>query len=233
MKTDDNVLWEDITPTGATVTIKFRESELDDSGRILLDACRQQSSHLNAILSPREGVIHVDVWDPQDTDDVVVVRVQSSIKWGERMRQFGVSGLDRSNWDGKSVGPQGDPIPSEEYIASVERAYEGTMDKVVRLWEVPHDIIRQVRRGELNGAAAFNAIGLELVTFCQGGAFTVWRDPDWVGQTEAAQAVGVALSTISTAVHQGRLPTWTDPDETNPRRATRVRLSQVKRIWGK
>lgn len=103
----------------------------------------------------------------------------------------------------------------------------------IKVWSVSHQVYsNRIRKGELSGTAVINAIGAELRQWLADGKFTVWVNPDWVSQTEAARAVSVAATTIRNAVRDGRLQTWRDTSEPNPRKQTRVRLSQVKRIWG-
>lgn len=177
----------------ATVTATIRVADLDDGGRALLDTLRRQSDHLAAILTERRGVVHADLWD-NDTlgsDDTISVRVRSRLPWSERARRYGVAGLmgaDIRSRSGKSyredsygttriprddamMGPQGDPIPTEDYIARVVAGYGDERGR--RRWEVPMDILRAVRTGAITGAEAINRAAAALAQWCEDGQYEV------------------------------------------------------------
>lgn len=218
--------------------IRFAESDLSEAGRRLLALVRGQSSHLAALLEAKAGRVYAVLDDGGvDSDDAVVVWVTDSLSFTERARRFGVAGLpphaQRTPPEFGAPDPDGErfPLPTEEYIASVERFYAGASAPGRRRWEPPAAIVRQVRRGELSGAAAWNALADAFFAWCQAGGFAAWRNPDWITQTEAAARAGVPLTTIRNAVRDGRLTSWTDPEEPNPQRATRVDAEEVERHW--
>ena len=176
-----------------TVTATIRVGELDEAGRWLLDALRRQSEHLATILAERRGVIHADLWDNDSlgSDDTISVRVRSRLTWSERARRFGIAGLMGSSIrtragktyredsygrtriprDEAMVGPQGDPIPTEQYIAECVRGYGD--EPVTSRWEVPPSITSGVASGDLSGAQGINQAAAELRRWCEEGEYQV------------------------------------------------------------
>lgn len=228
------------------IIIRFAESDLSDAGRTLLNLVRGQNSHLAALLAPNADlVVYAELSGHPDSDDIVTVQVVDRLSWGERARRYGVQGLSPAAWRGRDergmseLGEpdrDGDrfPIPSEKYIAAVEGFFEGETIPGRTRFEVPDAIVARVRRGELSGAAAWNALATEFEAWCESGGFIPWRNPDWITQTEAAELAGVALTTIRNAVRDGRLRAWTDPAENNSQRATRVsHADTLARRWGR
>ena len=221
-----------------TTTISFNINDLTDNGRHLLAAVTSQSRHLATILAPRDGRIDADVADGGDSDDVICVRVTDRLTWAERARRYGVSGLDASqvarDADGRPIlisAAEHAYLPTEEHIAGVERAW-GEVLRNTRLWEVPHDIVRRVRRDELAGADAWNAIAAAFVAWCAAGDFEVVISDDWITQTEAAALFGVTNNAVRQAVIRGSLPAWEDWREPNRQRCTRVSRAAAARLWG-
>lgn len=204
------------------VTIKFNLNELNNHGRDLLTAVTQQSAHLAAILAPRGGIIYAEIYDRRDSDDVVRVRVESSLTWAERARKHGVEGLDGSqvarDESGAPIRRGSAWLPTDEHIESVERFFEGMLDNQTTWFEVPSTTVSAVRSGKMEGAEAWNAIGAALADYCQEGDFVIWQNPHWVTQQEAATRVGVKPTTIYGAVQRGKLRTMTDPTAANPQR---------------
>ncbi len=218
-------------------TISFRTDDLTDNGRHLLAAVTSQSRHLATILAPRDGRIDADIAGGGDSDDVIRVRVTDRLTWAERARRFGVSGLDASqvarDADGRPIlinAAEHAYLPTEEHIAGVEQAW-GEVLRNTRLWEVPHDIVRRVRRGELAGANAWNAIADAFASWCAAGDFEVVISDDWITQTEAAALFGVTNNTVRQAVVRGSLPVWEDWREPNPQRRNRVSRATAAQIW--
>lgn len=215
-----------------SVIIKIRVADLDAAGQQLLDTARQQSSHLTTILQPRGGLLYAEI-NNEDTDDIIKIRVESLLTYAERAREFGIQGLERHPrvWSGKD-GPQGHPIPNEEYLQNIEQFYgPERVGGMTPYWYIPEHLVRQARSVPDEGARIINQAGEELRQWLDAGKFCVWRDPDWISQTEAAELAQVPTTTLRNAVRDGRLSTWEDPDEPNPQRRTRVRKSEVLKRW--
>lgn len=216
--------------------IKFSVDELTSDGRRLLAAVTAQNRHLATILRPRDGVVWAEIDGHPDSDDVVRVRVTDSLSWAERARKYGVSGLEAGD---VARDEAGQPImaaetwrPNEEYIEGVQRGFGDALART-REWNVPREIVGRVRRGELAGAAAWNAIAAEFAAWCEGGQFTVVIDPDWVTMTAAAEEFGVSQPQVTQAALRGQLATWEDWREPNPQKRRRVSRADARRLWGK
>lgn len=219
-----------------TTTISFNINDLTDNGRHLLAAVTSQSRHLALILAPRDGRIDADIADGGDSDDVIRVRVTDRLTWGERARRYGVEALDPAYVARDETGrpirrPEG-YLPTKDCIREIEAFYgDALADRNSRLWEVPRDIVRRVRRGALSGADAWNAIADAFVAWCDEGQFKVVIGDDWITQTEAAAEFGVTNNAVRQAVARGSLPSWEDWREPNPQRRTRVSRSTAAQIW--
>lgn len=219
--------------------IKFHADDLTDNGRHLLAAVTSQSRHLATLLRPRDGVVHADIAGHPDSDDVVRVVVQDILSYADRARRFGVEGLDAANVlrdaDGRPVrAAQGNYVPTNRFIANVERVYGDSLDSLAsRLWEVPAEIVARVRRGKLAGADAWNAIADAFAEWCAAGDFQVVISTDWVTMTAVADEFGVSLNTVRQAAARGSLATWEDWREPNPQRRTRVSRADAVRVWGR
>lgn len=235
MSTQPDPQWEEIpAPTPETLTVKFREDQLSDDGRFVLNAVRGQSPHMAMLLQERGGVVYADFFDSDalGSDDVVFVRVKSILSFRERALKYGIEALDPVEWSGK-LGPQGHPIPKEDYIDELETYYgEDINRKQPHRFEVPASLVRRVRRGQMGGAEAWNAFAEALMDYCRQGSFEIAASDDWITQTEAAELAGVPHSTIRSAVQKGQLRTWQDPAEANPQRRTRVSRQEVITKWG-
>lgn len=97
-------------------------------------------------------------------------------------------------------------------------------------WELPPELAAQAQAGTA-GAEIINVAGAKLRQHLDARRLRAWIDPDWISQQEAARLVGRPLSTIATAVYQGRLATWEDYRVSNPTHAKRVRRSEVAARW--
>lgn len=215
-----------------SIIVKIREAELNEDGQWLLATARHQSAHLAAILQPRSGLIYAEI-NNEDTDDIIVIRVESKLSYAERARTFGIQGMERHPrcWNGK-LGPQGWPIPTEEHLATLEAFYGADhQGGMTSRWYVPEPLVRRAQATPDDGARIINEAGSHLHQWLDAGQFQTWRDPDWMGQSDVAEAVGLSATTIRNAVRDGRLATWDDPTEPNPQRRTRVRRSEVLRRW--
>lgn len=101
-----------------------------------------------------------------ETDDLAnpIVHVRSKIGMAERMRRFGIECLgSRNDWSGK-CGPQGHPIPTEDYIQRVSTAYNDHHDTRT----ISAD---QYRRS--GTVAAINRAGRELRELIEQGEFEI------------------------------------------------------------
>lgn len=169
-----------------TIDVKFRESELSEAGKLFINAAKSQSELLSAILSPdKNGEIEATLWDNDELglDDTITIIVQSEITRAERMRIYGVMAVDESNAerdeDGNLTfrkGPEGDFIPSEEYIANIDKFFDDSPYEPDHRWEVPSWIIRDIRKGQLVGVEAINLIGGELIKYLENGQFKIKYD---------------------------------------------------------
>ncbi|MEO8286565.1 MAG: hypothetical protein ABI670_09035 [Chloroflexota bacterium] len=161
------------------VRVRVLESDLTDAGRMLLDAARRQSWLFEAALTPRQGVVRVQLSctgnqyldNECDCDDTFRVRVDDLLTWSERARLFGMDGMSRDRWSGK-MALRG-PIPTEAYIEDVVRMSGGDHKGHGTSWRVPFAIVAQVQRGTLQGADAINAAAEELREYCETGYFRV------------------------------------------------------------
>jgi hypothetical protein len=100
---------------------------------------------------------------PDDLTDPVV-RIVSTISWSERARQYGIECLsNRSDWSG-ARGPQGHPIPTEDYIDLVAGAYGD---------EPEHRIISLHPYRRLPLTEAINRAGQDLSDCLQEGCYAV------------------------------------------------------------
>ena len=199
------------------VIVKIVESDLNADGRWFLDIIRHQNNHLASLLQSRNGLIYAEIND-EDVDDILYVTVDDTLNYTERARRF----------SGVEVGSVEDST-----VQARERMFGMyAMTVVVRQrWLIPDPLIRRARQNPIDGAAIINAAADALRRWCAEGGFVVWRNPDWISQTEAASVAGVPLHTIRNAVRDGRISTWDDPDEPNPQRQTRVRRSEVLKRW--
>lgn len=195
--------------------IKIREDHLDEAGRWLLSLARHQDRHLAAILVSRAGLIYAELSD-EDTDDILRIRVDDLLGHAERSRRFGRSGESPASAE------------QQEAVYSLHARTPATR----RIWFVPAPLRAKARRNPDDGAAIINAAGAALRAWCDEGGFTPWRDPDWISPTAAASAAGVPRQTVVNATRDGRLAVWEDDTERNPHRRTRVRRSEVLRLWG-
>jgi hypothetical protein len=65
-------------------------------------------------------------------------------------------------------------------------------------------------------------------------AASIWTQGDeLITVTQAAELAEVRSNTVSGWINRGRLQSYVDPHEPNPRKATRVRRSDVERLAGK
>jgi len=155
------------------VSVTVAESELTPRAREFLSTLRRQSSHYTAILTPKDGMISLDLWDNDGlgSDDTIRIRVRDRLGYAARARRFGIEGLPRCNSTGE-CGPQGDPIPTEDYLRDVIAGY-GDDIGAVRFWDVPLGIIRAVRKGDIEGAEALDRCAAALARYCEDGEFEV------------------------------------------------------------
>lgn len=164
-----------------TIDVKFHESELTEHGGMLIDAAKQQSNFLNSILSTdADGYIYATLWDNDGLglDDTVSIAVRSVLTRSERMRKYGLEACppehaerDENGELTYRRGPQGDFIPSEKYVSGIVKFYGDEHES--RRWEIPNEIIRDIRRGVLAGASAINQAGEKLAEYLRDGQFEI------------------------------------------------------------
>jgi hypothetical protein len=138
---------------------KMEEDGLDENGRFFLSAAKTLHG---------DDLADIDVTNNHDdTDDATtpIVRLISTISASDRMRKFGVDGLQRSDWIGK-YGIGGALIPTEEYIANMCIGYGDAPEK--RAYEL------RVQRGE-SLVSAINRAGREIRNMIDRGAFSIAR----------------------------------------------------------
>ena len=159
-------------PTAEFVSVTVAEADLSPPAREFLATLRRQSDHLATILAARNGVVSLDLWDNDSLgcDDTIRVRVRDRLGYAARARRFGIEGLPRCNSTGE-LGPQGDPIPTEEYLHDLIVGYGDRHD--TRFWEVPRGIVRAVRACEIDGAEAIERCADALARYCEDGEFEV------------------------------------------------------------
>lgn len=140
------------------------EAQLTDAGREFIAHARgPMGDHLIAI----DTVCYLaqNRVDIGGGDDLAypVVHLTSAITFAERQRRFGVDGLSQSDWSGQ-IAPGRKPIPTEEYIAQIERAYGNPpCNRVVTL-------ARFCKHGQ-SLAEAINAAGAEVRHMIENGCF--------------------------------------------------------------
>lgn len=198
--------------------ITVNERDLNSDGAFLVEAARQQSKHLALIMSPNDaGYFPVILKSSPDSDDVLRIHVKSTITFKERAKKFGLGNLGS--------------CPSDDYLDDITRCYGEDLQRC-KFWEIHGRVIGLLYGRKISHADAVNIIGSELRQWLVDGCYEIAIDNDWVSQTQAANDVGVALTTVRNAVRDGRLKIWRDMSEKNPKRQTRVRLSDVIIIWG-
>ena len=158
---------------GLTRTILVRVADLNDDGAFFLDTCRRQSVHLAAILDERDGRVVVAVADSNalGSDDVPSVRVISNLTLRERALTYGMENLTTA----QSTGARGiaAPIPTNEYLERLGRAYGDLDRRDVRTWVLPHGEVSARRCARLDGATIVNGLGAALRAWCVRGQFSV------------------------------------------------------------
>lgn len=141
--------------------------DLSDAGKMVIEAAKRQSKLLNNSLSPKDGKIHVDLWEGYDfpSDDMLSVRLVSTISWRERCLRYGMPGLSKS--DISHMGEYGAPIPTDEYLDRVEAACdEPNPLRQDRCFEVTRESAEAYVQGKKTGAEVINQLGEEIQQFC-------------------------------------------------------------------
>lgn len=151
--------------------ISFDEQAINENARMLLAAVREQN---RLMVWENENTTSVVISDTEDSDDVLSIMVDDQLTWSERARKFGLSGLDPVNRSGE-FGPQGAPIPNEEYLQRVAAAFGD--EKNPRHFDVPDRIVRAVKAGKISGLEAINQIGDDFARFINDGEFSPRRSP--------------------------------------------------------
>lgn len=158
----------------AETEITFDRAHLTPEGASLIDIISRQSPHLRLFLDKGQAVLA----GPRDSDDVLVVVVESELTWIERTWLFGFDSLSPRDWSGKR-GLDGGFIPTEDYVRRFQRMYgdDPRRDKI-RTWEVPDEVVRAVRRGEIDSTEAINRAGAMLARWCEHGRFRPRLSPE-------------------------------------------------------
>jgi len=103
--------------------------------------------------------------------------VRSLLRYEERARKFGISGLDMSqvelDAEGRPtyrMGLDGAPIPAEKYLTRLREFYGDALESG-KTWEVPVAIVKRVRSGKVAGNAAIEEIAAGFWQWCADGGF--------------------------------------------------------------
>ncbi len=144
----ENVDYDKLTPAGR-LFLDHRRSIWGMSDITKIDLRRYPNGNL--------GLCHDDLRFP-----VVVMR--SKIPLGERMRKYGLQGVT-PNCDSGRRGPDGSPIPTEEYIASTVRCY-GKIRDTRRVDLDPY--ASRVLHGRMSLEQAINAAGETILHLMEG-----------------------------------------------------------------
>lgn len=205
--------------------IKFDEKKLSGTGQWLLNIIRGQSPLLATLLTPRNGVIYAEIAGNSASDDIVRIRVVDDLGFKKRAKKFGVSGLLPHQSAGNNT-------PTEEYLKTMEeKGLSGILDSG-RIYEVPKHIIKMARNDQ-PGEAVWNALADDFHSYCEKGGFSPYISPDWITQKEAAELVGVSITTIQSAVQKKQLSVWVDHREKNRTKANRVNRKEVLKKYPK
>ena len=154
-----------------TVDVDFHRETLSEEARRMLEIARAQGVLV--------GESSITIWDNDDLglDDTLRVRVRSLLSYEERARKLGIAGLDMSqverDADGKPiyfVGIGGAPIPTKKYLENLRQFYGNALD-TSKAWEVPTEVVKQVRDGKLVGNAAIEEIARQFWAWCAEGDF--------------------------------------------------------------
>jgi len=107
----------------------------------------------------------------KDVDDLTfpIVRLRSRIPSSERMRRFGVEALQPMDCSGKH-GPQGHPIPTEDYISRFVHAYGDKHGSRTFTLEPYADAVVS---GKMSVEEAINSAGTDLVGMIEAGEFEI------------------------------------------------------------
>lgn len=106
------------------------QSKLTAAGRLFL--LHAKTLH-GAALSEIDHRMFDDGDGGMEFDDLTnpIVRVRSSLSWGERTRKYGIDALaSRSDWTGEWAENHGQRhmIPTDDYISRVEACYAGHIE---------------------------------------------------------------------------------------------------------
>ena len=161
--------------------IKFREADLSHEGKEVLESAREAAGPLATLLAPNsDGDVTVAL--NSRSDEGVQVRVRDLLTYRERALRYGVAGLTSGQVSGRLAPVTGHPIPTEEYLAEIERMYRGFVGAGEARSLLPsRRLVERVRHGRLDGAAAWEAFAAEVAAFCARGGFAL------------AQATGAAV----------------------------------------
>lgn len=162
-------------------SIKFNTNNLTDDARRMLDIAMSQGHWIHRP-PDADGNIEFDVidYDSLGSDDTFSIRVRDNLAWRQRAERFGVPGIEygsiRKDADGSPLyASVNHPIPSGEYISSIERAYEGSLDHKERRWslrDASDQLFGRVKGEKITGADAMNAIAAEFWQWCKKGDFS-------------------------------------------------------------
>jgi hypothetical protein len=143
-------------------------SELSDAGKRVIEAAKRQSDCLNLWLTPKNGKMTADIWEDSDdySDDLLVVNIVSKLSWRERNLQYGMEGLEKPNIS--HMGKYGFPIPTEEYLNTMENMYDDprTLCQDRKLY-IHRESAEAYLEGKLTGAEVINQFGEEVQRFCE------------------------------------------------------------------
>ena len=142
-------------------------NELSDAGKMVIEAAKSQSELLNNSLAPKNGKINLDLWEGFDfpSDDMLIVRLTSTISWRERCVRYGFPGLSKS--DISHMGEYGLPIPTEEFMDRMETACDDpNCLRQDHYFEVSRESAEAYVQGKITGAEVINELGEEVIQFC-------------------------------------------------------------------
>lgn len=157
------------------VNAKVVMSELSYEGKQVIKAVRRQSDCLKSLLSPKNGVMKVNIWEAGHhsiTPDVFAVKVVSELNVRERCRRYGMDGLKKSElvYGNEYNYEYGLPIPSKEDMDKLEKEWGDLTTKYAdRTYFVPRKLADSYLQGKLTGAEAINYFSENVLLSCERG----------------------------------------------------------------